>query len=293
MPGREIGSVKRVSWAKMLISCALPAVLIVGETGQARADRLADLVSQCASPRTAAADVISICEAALKADDGRLSDQNRAAVHYNAGVAALDMGREVLAEQYFDNAIQLSPDMAEAWVSRGLAQAAQGRSDAAAASYDGAIARDPDAPGPFLARGRLRAEEGQLSEAVEDYTEALAREPDWEASYFERGRVLLALGRYGEAERDFSAVIARRPRDPGPWLARGEARAANGVAAALNDFDRAVLLAPEWGAARYARGLYLEAAGDADAASADFLRAYQLGHNAPGLQERVRALSGG
>lgn len=261
--------------------------------GEARADRLSGLVEDCSGLKASPQSLLRLCEQALEADDGRLGNEGRAAVHYNAGVAALDMGRAVQAEGHFEQAVTLSPAMAPAWVSRGLALAAQGKFGEAETSYGRAIAADPGAAGPYLARGRLQAERGAFEAAVTDYSAAIEREPEWEASYFERARVLAALGRWSEAERDFSAVIALRPRDPAAWLGRGEARAANGIAAARNDFDRAVLLAPEWGGARYARGLYLEAAGEDEAAAADFLRAYELGHSDPDLQERVRSLSGG
>ncbi|MEL6481774.1 MAG: tetratricopeptide repeat protein [Pseudomonadota bacterium] len=284
------------AWCSLYRAVALGAAIFLTvalPVGPAMADRLSGLVDDCSGLKASPRDLLRLCEEALKADDGRLGAQGRAAVHYNAGVAALDMGRAVQAEGHFDEAVTLSPRMAAAWVSRGLALAAQGRVSDAASSYGQAIAVEPSAAGPYLARGRLQAEAGSYDAALADYTAAIEREPDWEASYFERARVLAALSRWREAEQDFSAVIARRPRDPAAWLGRAEARAANGIAAARNDFDRAVLLAPEWGGARYARGLYLEAAGEDEAAAADFLRAYELGHSAPDLQERVRALSGG
>ncbi|MEM7500024.1 MAG: tetratricopeptide repeat protein [Pseudomonadota bacterium] len=291
------GPARRRSWTAASASAlllGLAAFLAWSLSAQpVMADRLAGLVADCSGLDAEPRALLTLCEQALEADDGRLGPENRAAVHYNAGVAALDMGRAVQAQGHFDAAIALAPAMAPAWVSRGLALGAQGRVEEAVESYGRAIAADPSAPGPYLARGRLQAEQGRFEPALADYTAALEREPDWEASYFERARVFAALGRWREAEQDFSAVIARRPRDPAAWLGRAEARAANGIAAARNDFDRAVLLAPEWGAAHYARGLYLEAADEAEAAGADFLRAYELGHSAPDLLERVRALSGG
>ncbi|MEM8597222.1 MAG: tetratricopeptide repeat protein [Pseudomonadota bacterium] len=269
----------------MLAVCAPPE--------RAAADVLSDLVSRCAAPETPVAEVLTACERALAQSGDRLDHANRAAVHYNAGVAALDLGRAVQAEGHFAEAVVLQPRMAEAHVSLGLALEAQAKHEAAIESYGRAISADAASPGAWLARGRLLLRTGRPAEAVADFTDAISREPEWEASFLERGRAHFALADYRRAEADFSAVIARAPRDPAAWLYRAEARSALGIAAARNDFDRAVMLAPEWGAARYARGLWFEAAGEAEAAATDFLRAYELGHSAPGLTERVRALSAG
>ncbi|MEM9764199.1 MAG: tetratricopeptide repeat protein, partial [Pseudomonadota bacterium] len=176
------------AWRSLYGAAALGAAIFLTAAlppAPAMADRLSGLVDDCSGLKASPRDLLRLCEEALKADDGRLGSEGRAAVHYNAGVAALDMGRAVQAEGHFDEAVTLAPRMAAAWVSRGLALAAQGKVSDAASSYGQAIAVDPSAAGPYLARARLQAEAGSFDAAVVDYTAAIERAPDWEASYFE------------------------------------------------------------------------------------------------------------
>ncbi|MEO0822604.1 MAG: tetratricopeptide repeat protein [Pseudomonadota bacterium] len=259
----------------------------------AAADPLAEFVRLCSAPESSAEDALRFCERALDEGGRRLDARNRALLNFNAGVAALALSRNAHAVERLSEAIRLQPRMTAAYVSRAQAHEAGGRIEAALADYESAIAADPNDPGAHLGRGALLADQGAYEAAVVDLGRAIALQPDWAASFFERGRAHYALGDYTSAERDFSAVIARSPRDATAWINRGEARLAGGMARAGNDFDRAVLLAPEWGGAYYARGRFHERSGATDAANADFLRAYQLGHNAPDLVARVKALSGG
>ncbi|MEM6489928.1 MAG: tetratricopeptide repeat protein [Pseudomonadota bacterium] len=230
---------------------------------------------------------------ALAFADDRLDATNRARIAFNAGVAAMDIGRLEIALARLDTAIALDAALAPARVSRAFVRARRGDPDGALEDYGAAIEADPGSAAPYLGRGRLLLDIGQPEAAIADFDAALEREGDWAASYLERGRAQFALQRWGEAERDFSAVIARNPRSATAWLSRAEARAAAGGSGARNDFDRAVALAPEWAAARYARGVFLDDTGATAQAEADFLRAYELGFRSPDLEARVRSLSGG
>ena len=255
------------------------------------AAKLEDLLQVCSSPKSSPENALRFCQMAL--DTGELGRKNTALVHHNAGLAAYDLGRFAAALASQDEAIRLDPRMARAYVSRGQVRETLGRPKDARLDYETAIGIDRKDPTAYLARGELNFAEGAWEAAVEDFSTAARLDRRWTAPLFERGRAHFALGDYARAEQDFSAVIAMDPPDATAWVNRGEARAALGSARALKDFDRAVLLAPEWGGAYYARGRYLDRAGQTEEANADFLRAFQLGHSAPDLIERVQALSGG
>ncbi|MEM9783758.1 MAG: tetratricopeptide repeat protein [Pseudomonadota bacterium] len=268
-------------------------LLQIAAPAPGRAQDLGDLLRQCSSPSLSAAEALRLCDLAAEAGADRLSDANRARVAFNAGVAALDLGRLSIARARLDRAVALDPSMAAARVSRAQVLERLGDAEAALEDYGIAIARDPASAAPYLARGRLLTRLGQPAEAVADFDEALSREGDWAASYLGRGRALMMLGRVEAAEADFSAVIARAPRDAAGWLGRGEARALQGAPSAANDLDRAVALSPEWGLPLLVRGRYRQSRGDTEAADADFMRAWELGMRAPDLEARIRALSGG
>lgn len=251
------------------------------------------ILDQCADPDTSPAEALRLCDLALDLAGDRLDAPNRARVAFNAGVAALDLGLLGRAGVRLDQAVALDPSMAAARVSRAQVRERRGDVDGALDDYARAIEVDPRSAGPRLGRGRLLLTTGRAEAALADLDAAVERAPEWAANWQARGEALFALGRYPAAARDFSTVIARNPRSATAWLNRAQARAAAGLPGAGNDFDRAVALAPEWGAAHYARGLWRRAQGEAEAADADFLRAYELGHRSADLDAIVRGLSGG
>ncbi|MEM6973120.1 MAG: tetratricopeptide repeat protein [Pseudomonadota bacterium] len=284
---------KRAAATKRLGGAALIAVVAAQMPAGASAQDLRGLLASCSNPKTSPAEALRLCDMADEVGGERLNDQNRARVVFNAGVAALDLGRLSIALSRLDRAVALDPAMAAARVSRAQVREQRGDPAGALEDYAAAIENDPAAAAPYLARGRLLARLGSPAEAVADFNAALEREGDWPASYLGRGRALMMLGDFTGAEADFTAVIARAPRDASGWLGRGEARALMGQPSAANDLDRAIALAPEWGLAWLVRGRFREMNGDPNGAEADFLRAYELGMRAPDLNARVEALSGG
>ena len=275
------------------LSAAMLAPMLIAWAwvpGGAQAQDVDNLLSRCSDPKTAPQQAWQACRTVAK--EGRLDARRRALAWLNAGIAAYALGRYELAVGAHSEAIDADPGLAAAFENRALAQEKRGRLEEALADYASAISLDPKNADAYLGRGNLMLGQGKAERALADFTRAAELAPDLAPAHYNRGVALMRLGRHAEAEAAFSRVIGLNPRDAGAWLGRGRARATQDKAGALNDFNRAVTLAPEWGLPRYVRGRYLDARGQTEAANADLLRAYRLGYSDPWLIERVRRLSG-
>ena len=288
MPVRE--SAPGDGWLMRQIGWIAGAVL-AGGLGTASAAPLDEFVRVCGDPAAAPRDAARFCQRAL--DTGELPARAGAQVRVNLGAALYDLGRYPAAIEAYDAAIATVPELVPAYINRARALEKTGRVREAIEDYGRVLEMDPGEPDAYLGRGTLLLSRGRPAEAAQDFTQVIALRPGWVSAYFNRGLAALRTGDWAGAEQDFSTVLARQPGDAGAHLNRGRARAGSGQASALEDFDRAIELRPEWATAWFLRGQYLDAAGACEEANRDFLRAYDLGYADPWLVERVRNLTCG
>jgi tetratricopeptide (TPR) repeat protein len=258
--------------------------------GGAAAGEVENLLAVCSNPETPVRDALNACRRV--AEQGRLDARRRALAWLNAGIAAQSLALYAEAVEAHSAAIEADPRLSAAYENRALAHEKLNQINEALADYAAAISLGPNETGAYLGRGVLMLNHGAPERALPDFGKVIELDPTLTAARYNRGLAFLQLGQNELAEADFTTVIGRNPRDPGAYLNRGRARAVQGKAGARNDFDRSIALKPEWAAAWYMRGRFLDAQGAVDEANADFLRAYQLGHSDPWLIERMRQMSG-
>ncbi|HUS52439.1 MAG TPA: tetratricopeptide repeat protein [Thermohalobaculum sp.] len=268
----------------------LSGLLAVLPGGRAASDEVENLLALCSDPQTPVQDAMNACRRV--AETGRLDARRRALVWLNAGIAAHALGLYTEAVESHSAAIVADPRLSAAFENRALAYEKLNQLNEALTDYAAAISLRPKAPGAYLGRGILMLNHGAPERALPDFGQALELDPTLIAARYNRGLAFLQLEQSELAELDFSDVIGRSPQDAGAYLNRGRARSDQSKETAWNDFDRAIALKPEWAAAWYMRGRFLDAKGMVDEANADFLRAYQLGHADPWLIERIRRMSG-
>lgn len=272
--------------AATLALAALPAL--------AQAGALENMVAVCADPDRSPAEALKFCQNAMasRAMD-RQPAEVRAKVLMNAGIAAFELGRYGEAADSQTRALEIDPTLAPAYATRARAYEKMGRGGDALADYDAAVQYAPNDANVYLGRGVMRLGAGDHQGSVADFDRAVQLQPQWTAPYYNRGVARALLGDFAGAESDFSTVLSRHPDDVQALVNRGKARTALRHPGAGEDFDRALQLRPEWGAGWFARAEYLDVLGRREAANADYLRAYQLGHSDPKLIERVQQLGGG
>jgi tetratricopeptide (TPR) repeat protein len=273
--------------------------------GQRSADEMGDLWIQVLArdardlatlntqfrPKVLAEDVIGY-EARIRAEP------DSAALHDDAALLYLDLGRAADAVRHFEIAAAMKPDSAAAQFNLGTALTVLGRVDDAMARYRKALELRPDYALAHNNLGGILFRLGQLDEAERHLSDAVQFGPDNAEArdnlgrlHGERGRFALAVEQFREAARlrpDWAA-----PRAEAAWLlaAAPDDRVRNpGEAVALA--SRAVELtqrrdpiALDVLAAAYAAG------GDFDRAVATLEAAIALAESAPNIaamRDRLR-----
>ncbi|MDP2278493.1 MAG: tetratricopeptide repeat protein [Nitrospirota bacterium] len=172
---------------------------------------------------------------------------------YEAGMA--DSWED--ARDAFTNAIELKPDIAEAYYNRGLAYGELGNYQRAIKDYTKAIEieLEPDFsyfPYVYHNRGINYAKLGNYQQAIKDFTNGIALKPDHAEAYFSRGLAYFHRANYKQAIKDFNKAIELKPDYAKAYFIRGSVYAELGnyqpaisdykIAARLGDKDAQITL---------------------------------------------------
>ena len=153
-----------------------------------------------------------------------------------------------------------------------------GQYDDAIKYYDKAIHLKPDLAEAYYNRGNARGELGDTARAIEDYSKAIELNPKYVSAYYNRGIARGELGDTARAIEDYSKAIELNLKHASAYNNRGNARGELGdTARAIEDYSKAIELNPEHADTYYNRGLARGKAGDNAGAEADFAKAEELG----------------
>ena len=117
--------------------------------------------------------------------------------------------QEAIAE--YDEAIQLNPKYAAAYVDRGAAYFRLGQIERAIEDYDTVIAIDAHYHEAYNNRGLAHARLGRLDLAIEDYTQAILNFLDYAEAYLHRGDAYYQKGDFEQAVKDLGDAITLDP----------------------------------------------------------------------------------
>ncbi len=116
-----------------------------------------------------------------------------------------------LAEPPLTKALQLDPELGEAYATLGLLRQQQGNWQAAEQAYQTAISLRPSYARVFRLYGRLRRDQGKIEESVEFFQKALVLDPYSAPVNVDLGRAYDALGHFDEALQRFLRVVEIEP----------------------------------------------------------------------------------
>ncbi|MEZ5819007.1 MAG: tetratricopeptide repeat protein [Hyphomicrobiaceae bacterium] len=210
-------------------------------------------------------------------DDPGLSNDRRAGLLNDRGVANARLNKLREAIDDFNNSIRLAPEGASAYNNRGNVLLALGYSVEAEKDFDRAIVLAPGYTAAYVNRGSARALTGETENALKDFSHAIRLAPKSPAAYGGRGRLHLAANRPYAAVRDFNRAVGNDPRYAPGYRLRAEAQVILGrFDAAIEDLSRAIAFDGANAELYQARGYAYLAARNPASAIKDFQRSSEL-----------------
>jgi tetratricopeptide (TPR) repeat protein len=184
---------------------------------------------------------------------------NNADAWLNRGYSLARLDRHAEAIAAFDRAIAINPNDANAWVNRGNSLCDNKLYTEALVSYDKAIGIKPDLLEALINRSKTLTELGRHAEANAAHDRVVAIDPDYEAIIDDRPpSKRVSLGRYEDAIQSWDKAIAINPNDVTLWTKRGDAlRSLGKHKEAIASYDKAIAINPNDAEAWFNRGVAL------------------------------------
>jgi predicted TPR repeat methyltransferase len=224
-------------------------------------------------------------------------DPQQARAHCNLGAALQDLGHAGEALLAYDSALRLDPRYALAWDNRGNTLRRLGRLPEALDSYERALALRPGYPEAWCHRAIVLNDLGRHADAAASAERALDQRAGDADALLALGNALQGLERLGEAVDAYGRALAASqafPQAAETWCARGAALKKSGdLPAALDSYERALRLRPDYALAEHYRANVLRALGRREDAIAAYRRARDLGADGADIDFALAALGEG
>jgi tetratricopeptide (TPR) repeat protein len=211
---------------------------------------------------------------------------NDAAVHDDAALLYLELGKPQAALAHFEASARLRPGSAAAAYNVGTAHEAAGRITEAAAQYEAAIKLDSSFAPARVNLGTLRLMQGRAADALALFTEAVRLQPDNADARNNLGRLLFAQGKPDESIDHLRAALRAQPSHVAAHFNLGTAllQGRNDARGAIDQFREAIGLRPDWPPAQIALAWVLSSHPDGGIRKPD--EAIELARTAVDLSNR-------
>lgn len=123
---------------------------------------------------------------------------------FEKGFNAKDVEEKV---RFYNQAILLNSDYAEAYSNRGLARQSKGDVDGALQDYNEAVRLRPDLATAFYNRGIARKVKRDIEGALQDYNDAIRLKPDYARAFYNRALIFRDKADYEAAIADFQRYL--------------------------------------------------------------------------------------
>lgn len=167
--------------------------------------------------------------------------QQTAKDYLQLGITDYQNKRYVEASRNFDKALELDPNMPEAYYWHGTVET---RDDQALADFNKAILLKPDYAAAFYSRGLNEQIGGKEKAALLDFNTAIKLDPKMVDAYLGRALIFYIRGDIDKTLADYSKIIELRP-DGSSYYCRGVAYLDFGKPQpAIDDLTRSIELDP-------------------------------------------------
>ena len=178
---------------------------------------------------------------------------------------------------HYTKALELNPQLFEAYNNRGNAYRDKGEFDRAIADHYTAIQLKSDDADAYNNRGLDYYGKGENDLAFEDYNRAIRLKPDYADAYNNRGLVYHNKGEYELTIKDYEKAIRLKPDYAEAYKNRGDAYCkGHEYELAIEDYEEAIRLKPDYVEAHNNRGLAYHMRGDYELAIKEYEKAIRL-----------------
>lgn len=147
----------------------------------------------------------------------------RSAALFRRGVGERLLGRLGDAVKSFSEALELNPNLAEAYFRRGVCFREMDEEMLAIRDFEHAAAIEFDTPRAYFWQGLTWAKVGEYHKAIKAYGEAISQSERYVPAYVNRGLAYMQLGNYKKAIADFNEAIRLQPTGAEHYFKRGVA----------------------------------------------------------------------
>lgn len=160
---------------------------------------------------------VAIARISEMLQSGKMSEQERARLHYDRGVMYDSVGLSALARYDFMRALRLKPDMADAYNFMGIQHTLNGDFDQAYEAFDAALELEPKYQYAYLNRAIALQYDGKQELAIDDFRAFQALKPD---DPYRSLWLFLAIAEQSEAEALAMLAQAQSKLDPEVWASQ-------------------------------------------------------------------------
>lgn len=168
------------------------------------------------------------------------SAPDRARAEFERGMHLMAPKTYLEAIQAFTRAVDIWPNLPEAYLNRGIAYYQTSQRNEAIDDLTRATEMNPQLTAAFDELGRIHLEKHETEKAIEAFSKSLDVKPNTDG-YYARGLAYESLGEHQKAVDDFDKAIAQQVDAPYAYRARASAKAALGdLDGAKADRDAAI-----------------------------------------------------
>jgi CHAT domain-containing protein/Flp pilus assembly protein TadD len=186
-------------------------------------------------------------------------EESQAQKYLNSGQQCLEFGNYSIAIHYFEQAITLNPELAEAWEGKAATLRKLGRHEEAIAASEKAIALRMNVVGNnaefWFEQGNTQLFTGNFEGALTSFKKAIEFNPNFYEAWMNHGAALSELGLHKDAIASFDKVVEIQPDFHNAWSNRGLMLIhLEHYEDAIISFDNAVEIQPDCHEAWFDRG---------------------------------------
>ena len=171
-------------------------------------------------------------------------DPQNAEAYFMFGMNFKESGDTARAINSFQSAVEIDPDLIDAWISLGKLQAIKGN-QIAGQYFDNAMRIAPENPIAIHAKADYLRDQNDLSGAIELYKKIPLIDPQYETGYYNAGLLYMELDSVEQAYQQFDLTIKASPLHIRAYFYRGLAAEYLGnIDQAKADYQQALKLAP-------------------------------------------------